>query len=247
MFLLKDDVWEIKPTGKKGRGIFAKKDIPAGIVIGDYIGKVVHESEEDKYDNGKHSYLMYYHAKASIAPDPKNPGIHLINHSCSPNAWMHTYYGHTLYFALRHIFPGEEITVSYLLDPQDKDCNPCAHLCHCNSMICTGTMHLTEKRYRKWEAFDDVMEKKTKRQRVKKYNVNLPLLPSYPENIADNPIYTLMGYTEVSPQEREDTKTPSIEELRKNIRESGKTLAFQNLNLHVFGIWDEKIIAKPLR
>ena len=41
MFLLSEDYLQIRKTKKKGFGVFAKKRIKAGTVIGDYLGKVI--------------------------------------------------------------------------------------------------------------------------------------------------------------------------------------------------------------
>src|SRR5579871_5079449 len=125
MFLLSPDYWEIKKTKNKGKGVFAKKNIIAGTIIGDYLGKIIRKDDEEKYEDKYGFYAMYYHGRATIFPEVKQPGIHLINHSCMPNCYMYTYQGHTLYFALRRIFAGEELTVSYLVSPLDDDCSPC--------------------------------------------------------------------------------------------------------------------------
>src|SRR5476651_958428 len=110
MFILPPEYLDVRKTEDRGNGVFAKKDIPAGTIIGDYLGKLIREEEEEKYEDEKCFYLMYYSNKASIFPDGKKPGIHLINHSCEPNTYMYTYQGRTLYFALRQIFAGEELT-----------------------------------------------------------------------------------------------------------------------------------------
>jgi len=218
------------------------KDVPAGKVVGDYIGKVITEAEEDKYDNDGHFYLMYYHNNASIYPNLRKPGIHLINHSCTPNVWMYTYMGHTLYFAIRHIFAGEEINVSYLLSPQDKDCKPCNHLCHCNGVICYHTMHLSEEQYDRWITFHDKEAAKTKRSRVA-FGKTLPLLAHYPEAIEDNPVYTLFGATHEKPEIMTDTSVPDKETLRRTIRETGRTLFLPKLNLLIYGIQEDLLIS----
>lgn len=41
-------------------------------------------------------------------------GTHYINHSCEPNSYMKVQSGHILFMALRHIHPGEEITMDYV-------------------------------------------------------------------------------------------------------------------------------------
>lgn len=244
--LLSNDYWEVRNTRKMGRGIFAKKDIEAGVVLGDYIGKVIPETDIGKYDKkGDDFYLMYYHDRASIYPEVKKPGVHLLNHECSPNTWMYTYKGHTLYFTIRKVFKGEQLTVSYLLSPQDKECNPCEHLCYCNSVICPGNMHLSNIQYNKWHELDDKQAKKTKTERVR-YNNILPKLESYPQNIPDNPYYTLFGSTSKKPFPMKNKTMPTRSELRSLIRQTGRTLQFRSLNTHVLGITDSVVISKPI-
>lgn len=245
MILLPQDSWEIRKTGKIGRGVFATKDIKGGTIIGDYIGKVIKAEDEEDYDKDGHFYLMYYHDKAHIYPDVKKPGIHIINHACTPNTWMYTYKGHALYFAIRHIFAGEELTVSYQLNPQHDDCKPCSHLCHCESIICSGTMHMTSERYDKWLDFESMTSNKTKRERIQ-FNKTLPLLQSYPDSLPDDPIYTLFGNLDQKSQVLDNITLPTLQELRGLIRESGRTLEFPKLNIHILGIADDLITAKSI-
>lgn len=245
MFLLPDNYLEVKKTPKMGRGVFALQDIPAGTIIGDYLGVIVPEKDEDKYDNQGHFYLMYYHENASIYPDAKKPGVHTINHSCTPNIWMYSYKGHTLYFAIRHIFRGEEFTVSYLLSEQDKDCNPCNHLCLCKSIVCTGTMHMSKEKYDKWVLITDKEEARTKRERIS-YGSPLSRLSSYPKEISDNPFYTLFGNLKATPEVIRSAKILPKKQLREKIRQTGRTLAFPNLNLHVLGITEDVIVSRPI-
>lgn len=37
MFLIKDDFWQIKKTKEKGLGVFARKAIKKGTIVGDYL------------------------------------------------------------------------------------------------------------------------------------------------------------------------------------------------------------------
>lgn len=244
MFFLADNQWEIKKAGKKGRGVFTKVDISPGQIIGDYLGKVVHPADEETIQDESNFYLMWYHDRASIFPDLKKPGIYLINHSCTPNTWMYTYKGHTLFFALRKIFKGEELTVNYLLSPLDKSCKPCEHLCHCGTIICRGTMHLSEKKYDEWNRFQD-KEITTKRERIR-YNTTLKPLASYPDSIDDNSLYTLFGSEATQSEEVRSKRLPNLTELREMIRQSGKKLVFPTLNLEVIGIEDEVVYTRSL-
>jgi hypothetical protein len=245
MILLAENDWEIKTTKEKGRGIFAKKDILPGTVIGDYIGKVIRTAEEDTFEKDG-LYLMYYHENASLFPENVNaPGIHLLNHSCAPTCWMYTYHGHTLFFALRRIFSGEELTVSYLLSPND-DCDPCAHACRCGHSVCTGTMHQTQEHFDRWDSFNDAQAKQTKRARIR-YGQLLPLLPSYIDTIPDHEIYDLFGSTTQPGLIQKDTALPAKKHLRKRIRETGKVLIFPKLNIQIIGIKNNEVITQPLK
>lgn len=246
MFLLSLDYWEIQTTKHKGRGVFAKKDIAAGTIIGDYLGKLIRKDDEDKYEEKYGFYAMYYHERATVFPDVKKPGIHLINHSCTPNCYMYTYQGHTLYFALRHIFAGEELNVSYLVSPLDDDCSPCTHLCKCGSDLCTNTMHTTTRQYDTWSDFDNENMKDIKLPRVT-YGKDLEKLSSYPEAIPDNPVYPLYGYGNKPPYLREEKKLPSQTKIRKLIRETGQELQFSNLGITIRGVVDNQLIAKALQ
>lgn len=190
MFLIPKNSWQAKKTKDKGLGVFAKREIKKGTIIGDYLGKVIKTIEYDLNKDRDGLYLMYYSDQASIYPDLKKPDIHLINHSCSPNCWIYTYCGHTLFFTVRKIKPDEELTISYLLAPKGK-CNPCTHVCKCKSKNCTGTMHLTESKYKIWQKSQEIQNKKTKRAAFI-YGKNLPRLRSYPKILVSDPIYELL-------------------------------------------------------
>ena len=245
MFFLEDNQWEVRKTTKKGRGVFTKTDIEPGTIIGDYLGKVVHPADEETIQDEACFYLMYYHDRASIFPDLKKPGIHLLNHSCTPNVWMYTYKGHTLFFALRKIFTGEELLVNYLLSPLDDTCKPCEHMCHCGTVICHQTMHLTEKKYDQWSSFHDKEMAATKPMRIR-YNKMLSPLDEYPKVISDHPLYTMFGTENQKAYAVKSKKLPSVKELRELIRKTGRKLIFPSLNIEILGIEDEIVYTKPL-
>ena len=186
MFLIKSDSWEIKQTKNKGLGVFAKKEIKKGTVIGDYLGKVIKTADYDLSKDKDGLYLMYLTDEASIYPDLKKDDIHLFNHSCEPNCWIYLYHGHILFFALRNIKPSEELTISYLLNPKSKSHKNCTHICICGSKNCTGTMHLSQKKFDLWQKFQNKMKKKTKITKFV-FGENLPKLAIYPKRIPKNP------------------------------------------------------------
>jgi hypothetical protein len=243
MFLLPNDYWEVRETPNKGRGVFAKKDISAGTVIGDYLGKIIHDDDDYELQEEYGFYSLSYTDDTSIWPDPEKPGIYLINHSCTPNTYILSYYGHTIYFALRKIFKGEELTVSYLMSPADADCDPCEHDCHCGSMLCTSTMHMTQASFDAWNKFDDEMLKKYPFQPTP-IGGELQKLSEYPKIVADYPVHPLYGALDHEPLNLDDTKLPAINDLRKIIRSTGQKLFFKKLKKYVLGIADQKIIER---
>lgn len=241
MIFLPKDSWEVRATKHKGRGLFAKKTISPGIVVGDYTGKVVRLSEFDFGRDGEDVYLLYCHDRAGIYPDRNKQGLHLLNHSCAPNCWLYTYRGHTLAFALRYIFPGEELTISYLLPPGDSG----RYVCKCESFNCGGTMCLTQEKYNRWRAFQDEREREDKRARIR-YGHELKLLSSYPKLIMDNPIYDLFGNSQEPSRIVQDEVLPDARQVRKLIRETGRILDFPKLNLRVYGVEDNVLATEKL-
>ena len=248
MVLLSSQYWEIKETENKGRGLFAKKAISPGVVIGDYIGKVLRTKEVDLDEDKENLYLMYYHDRACIFPNLQKPGIHLLNHSCSPNSGLYTYCGHTLAFTLRQIFAGEELTISYLLTPKDEFCKSCNHVCKCESMVCRQTMHQSLEKYKKWRIFQETKAKKdpsTSSGRGKiRYGKELPQLSRYPKTIPDNSIYDLFGNTQKPPKSFAAKTLPSVKEIRKLIRKTGRVLKFPALNTKIYGILNDLVISE---
>ena len=73
---------------KKGRGLYATRDIKEGTKIIDYIGKLITKKqteESDKYDNGKPIYLFTINKRYDLDGDFVWNTAGLINHSCNNN------------------------------------------------------------------------------------------------------------------------------------------------------------------
>lgn len=240
MLLLDKQSWEIRETHKSGRGVFATKSISPGTVISDYLGTVLRTAIDDTSEKDG-LYLMYYHDYASIYPeDIREPGAHLINHSCMPNCWVYTYHGHTLFFTLRTIFPGEELTISYLLPPQEH-CKQCRHQCFCEQSNCNGTMHLSKERFTSWQIVSEAQAKATKRKRIQ-YHKSLKPLNEYPRTLPDHPIYDLFGSLSVAPITVARKQVPTIPQIRSLIRKTGRMVKLSTQKQIILGIQDDTII-----
>ncbi|MFN8634739.1 MAG: SET domain-containing protein-lysine N-methyltransferase [Chloroflexota bacterium] len=220
---------------KHNRGIFATRPIRAGTVVGDYLGLLVPNEQEDEYETGPDTYLMYYDQDLSIWPDQTRAGVHIVNHSCEPNCAIATYRGHGLYYALRAIHPGEELTVSYVLGPIDDDCAPCRHGCWCRARSCTGTMHLPIDRYASWRLDDDRRARRAPAQPVAAYQTLQPLA-RYPARISDRPVHPIFGAAEHPPFSVPDDHLPSVAEVRRLLRRTGRQLRYTTLGLTVLGV-----------
>ncbi len=243
MFLIAADNYQVKKTVKKGSGVFAKKHIPAGTLIGDYVGRVVKDTEVDeiaKINQG--CYAFEYFGNVSIVPqDIKAIGVHLINHSCSANCSVFEYQGHNIFFALRHIFPGEEITFDYEFDSSVGGGD---HPCFCDSPFCRGTMYARAEKIR--------VKSKPKLSKIKKEKkidyvicqageIIKPLL-KYPKEIKDNRVYNIYANLKVSPVISKEKKLPTLKVMREIIRLTGRRLKFSELNLSILAVVDDHLI-----
>ncbi len=83
-------LFKIKKSGidKKGRGLYATRDIKEGTKIIDYVGKLITKKQtesSDKYDNGKPIYLFTINKRYDLDGDFPWNTAGLINHSCENN------------------------------------------------------------------------------------------------------------------------------------------------------------------
>lgn len=235
---------KVKSAKHKGRGVFTTRDIEAGTVVADYLGKLVRSGDVKEGKDGH--YDMAYNETVSIIPDPKKIGAHLINHSCEPNCDTYPLKNHALIFALRKIFSGEELTYIYNLDPLDeKKCKPCRHSCRCGSVFCRGTLHLSVEENKRINAFNKKHDDKT--DLPVKYGCQLPPLSHYPAKvIIKDPAYdTIFGCSKKPPFLLDKTVLPSFSSARRVISETGLAIAYPRINLIIVGILNGYIVVQP--
>ena len=132
---------------KKGRGLYATRDIKEGTKIIDYIGKLITKKqteESDKYDNGKPIYLFTINKRYDLDGDFPWNTAGLINHSCNNNC---DYDGKGLKIwvkAIKDIKKGDELTYDYGYDMYSFE----EHPCRCGSKNCLGYIVRSNLRWR---------------------------------------------------------------------------------------------------
>ena len=125
-------------TGKSrinGRGCFAAVALPARKKIGELLGERIPRREaQRRVAKGGKVRICDVDEKWSIDASRGGDATAYINHSCAPNCFSRVIRGHMLFFALRDITPGEEITLDYT--PSQHPGRPCT----CGAPNCRRVM-----------------------------------------------------------------------------------------------------------
>lgn len=93
-----------------GLGLFAQENIPKGICLIEYVGRVI-SPEEEYTSNSK--YLFEINSKKTIDGSARSNLARYINHSCRPNSEPTIHKGQVFIFTKKPIKSGEEITYDY--------------------------------------------------------------------------------------------------------------------------------------
>ncbi len=102
----------IQKSPINGKGCFATVYFPHRRKIAEYTGERIPDREAQRRAHRAKLRICDVDGVWSIDGSRGGNGTHYINHSCEPNAYVRTIHGHVVFFALRDIHPGEEITVS---------------------------------------------------------------------------------------------------------------------------------------
>ena len=120
-----------------GKGCFATQLFPKGRKIAEYAGELISRREVARRvrTRRKHRICALSYNRHIDGARGGN-GTHYINHSCEPNSYLKTIHGHILFFALRDIRPGEEITIDY-----ENTLHPDSKRCLCGAITCRGKIN----------------------------------------------------------------------------------------------------------
>jgi histone-lysine N-methyltransferase SETD1 len=125
----------VKLSGINGKGCFAALPLRARKKIGELLGERIPNREaQRRVAKGGKVRICELDDKWSIDASRGGDATAYINHSCAPNCFSRVMRGHMLFFALRDIAPGEEITLDYT--PSQHPGRPC----RCGAANCRGVI-----------------------------------------------------------------------------------------------------------
>lgn len=128
----------IAPSKIHRWGLYAAEAIPPRRKVIEYTGERINRRETKRRSNERElNYLFTLDPYWTIDGSVGGSGAEFINHSCEPNLVSRIVKGHILYFSLRQIKKGEELTIDYHF-AADVELVPCG----CGAGKCRGTINL---------------------------------------------------------------------------------------------------------
>jgi len=114
-----------------GFGLKTESDIPKGVCVIEYTGRVISKEEEER---SRGRYLFEVSKTKTIDGSARSNTARYINHSCKPNCEPIIHSGKVLIMSTRRIEAGEELTYDYGEEYVAEHINPCK--CgHCTPSI----------------------------------------------------------------------------------------------------------------
>jgi len=135
----------VKKSSIHNRGVFARKDIPKGARVIEYVGEKITKAQAERRadevmaraacnERSGAVYLFVLNKRYDIDGNVAHNTARLINHSCDPNCEAEIIRGHIWIIAVRDIKKGEELTYNYGYDFEGYQDHPC----RCRSFRCPG-------------------------------------------------------------------------------------------------------------
>ena len=130
-----------------GNGCFARRFIPKGTRVMEYVGERISHKEADKrYEgadvNDNHTFLFIADRKTVIDATKGGNESRWVNHHCDGNCESETEKGRVFVDAIKDIQKGEELGYDYQIG-RDKNDPPNVdeiYACRCGSPKCRGSM-----------------------------------------------------------------------------------------------------------
>ena len=119
-----------------GTGGFARRDIPCGTRIIEYVGRRISKEEALVECERNNEYVFSLNDQEDIDGSVKWNPARFINHSCTPNCEAEVEGDHIWIVACRDIDAGEEVSFNYGFDLESYKDYPC----RCGAASCLGFM-----------------------------------------------------------------------------------------------------------
>lgn len=117
-----------------GIGGFAKRELPQGLRLIEYVGEKISKAESLRRCQANNEYIFALDEHVDLDGNvPWNPA-RFLNHSCAPNCEAELDQGRIWIVAHRAICAGEELTFNYGYDLVDYREHPCC----CGARECVG-------------------------------------------------------------------------------------------------------------
>ena len=105
---------DVKASRIDGQGAFAAEPIPARRKIGEIRGEPISVREARRRAQGQARIMIVeITERRAIDASESVDALRFTNHSCQPNAVLRIRQGRVEFYAMRHVAPGEELTVNY--------------------------------------------------------------------------------------------------------------------------------------
>lgn len=125
---------EVRQSAIHGTGGYARKDIPAGSMIIEYVGERIDKAESTRRCEADNEYIFTIDEAVDLDGKVSWNPARFINHSCEPNCEAEWDEGRIYINALRDIKQGEELSFNYGYDLEDFQ----EHICKCGTPACIG-------------------------------------------------------------------------------------------------------------
>lgn len=129
---------EVRPSKIHRWGVFALEAIPKGRKVIEYTGELVSRKEGKKRADSNHIHCLftidpYWYLDGAVG----GSGAEFVNHCCDPNLESRILKRHILYFSIRDIAAGEELSLDYHFGKDQERVK-----CGCLSPKCRGWINL---------------------------------------------------------------------------------------------------------
>jgi SET domain-containing protein len=131
---------EVLPSVIHRWGVFAMENIPKGRKVMEYTGERVSRKEGKKRAESNQIHCLftvdpYWYLDGAVG----GSGAEFVNHCCDPSLESRVVKGHILYFSLRDIPKGEELTIDYHFGKNQERVK-----CGCGSPKCRGWINVLD-------------------------------------------------------------------------------------------------------